>query len=239
MLGFLNKRPQKWLNRFPPQECEWLAVSMSRNQYLDYWPNLQLEARREQAELRLCLGSKKNETRFDLWVDKQHQKGALLAEKDKALGEILFYTHASFEAALDRLKTRVLQYASVTTPQLTDEGRALQWIEASMQVLLKAVAACESDASKVVTASFFIGKKASADAPLFRAVVFNLDITCAFDADGTMGVVIFDDKNLGQGSAQMPVLEARFAGLKPAVLDQLIKLCAQVMKSHEVHYFKG
>ncbi|MFP5492746.1 MAG: hypothetical protein ACLGG0_14680, partial [Bacteriovoracia bacterium] len=90
--------------------------------------------------------------------------------------------------------------------------------------------------SKLVQASVFIGKKDEQALPLFRAVIFNLDITAGFDSEGSLGVVIFDDKNLGAGSSRTPALEARFKGLKPPVLDEFIRLTESLMKACESRY---
>ena len=51
-----------------------------------------------------------------------------------------------------------------------------------------------------------------------------------------MSLVVFDDKNMGTGTAMNSAMEADFATLKPAVLDEFIKLAAVVLKTAESRY---
>lgn len=237
MIFFWRKTPENFLAQHPPEGLHWLACTVSTIQYLDMLPNVQLEAKSATVTLKSCWGRKGKEGRWDIWIGPEHKAGRQLVVSEKSFAPFFLYTHLSFKTLLESLQKNALQSAGgVTTPELTQEGKALQWLQATMKVLVGAVESCQQDQSKLLQASFFIGEKDQGSAPLFRAQVFSLDITAAFDVDGTLGVVIFDDKNRGAGSAQTPALEARFRALKPPVLDELIRLTNAVMQACEQRY---
>ena len=237
MILFWKKKPTDYFAQFSPENIHWFAVTISTIHYLDYMPNMQLEAHANDKILRSSWGLKQNKSRWDIWLGESHKAGREGAFNKKDLAPFFFYTHLAIAASLDRLKEHALISSSgVTTPEITQEGKALQWIQASFKVLTGALEKCETDHSKLVQASVFIGKKDDKSLPLFRAVIFNLDITAGFDSEGSLGVVIFDDKNQGMGSSRTPALEARFKGLKPPVLDEFIRLTESLMKACESRY---
>lgn len=237
MIFFWRKTPEKYLTQIASENAHWLACTVSTVQYLDMLPNVQLETHGERGALKACWGRKENEGRWDIWEGTTHRAGKQLMVSEKAFAPFFLYTHLSFKTILESLQKNALQSAGgVTTPELTQEGKALQWLQATMKVLISAVESCQRDHAKLLQASFFIGEKEKGSAPLFRALVFSLDITAAFDSDGTLGVVIFDDKNRGAGSSQTPALEARFRALKPPVLDEFIRLTNAVMQTCEQRY---
>ena len=230
--------PEKYLKRSPPGETKWLACTISTVQYLDMLPNVRLETHGPSGILRASWGLKNREGRWDVWLADKHMAGKSGVAQDKFFAPLFLYTHASMQAVVEGLKIEALKNAGgVTTPELTQEGRALEWLKASFKVLTQAVESCQAERSKLLQASFFIGEQAPGTPWLFRAVVFNLDVTAAFDADGTLGVVIFDDKNLGSGSSRTPALEAKFKALKPPVVDEFIRLSSTVMKTCEARYW--
>ncbi len=237
MSFFWRKTPEKTLTKLSPENVHWLACTVSTIQYLDMLPNVQLEAKSAMETLKTCWGRKGKEGRWDIWLGSEHQAGSQLVVSEKSFAPFFLYAHLSLKTLLESLQKNALQSAGgVTTPELTQEGKALQWLQATMKVLISAVESCQQDQTKLLQASFFIGEKEKGSAPLFRAQVFSLDITAAFDVDGTLGVVIFDDKNRGAGSAQTPALEARFRALKPPVLDEFIRLTNAVMQTCEQRY---
>jgi len=237
MIFFWRKTPEKFLSQIASEDASWLACTISTVHYLDMLPNVQLETRGSRGTLKACWGRKDQEGRWDIWQDTDHCAGKQLVFSEKAFAPFFLYSHLSFKTLLESLQKNALQAAGgVTTPELTQEGKALQWLQATMKVLISAVESCQKDPTKLLQASFFIGEKVKGAPPIFRALVFSLDITAAFDADGTLGVVVFDDKNRGAGSAQTPALEARFRALKPPVLDEFIRLSNTVMQTCEMRY---
>lgn len=237
MIFFWQKKPEKYLSQLASDEVTWLACTISTVHYLDMLPNVQLETRGSRGALKTCWGRKEKEGRWDIWMGSEHKAGKQLVASEKSFAPFFLYAHLSFKTSLESLQKNALQSAGgVTTPELTQEGKALQWLQATMKVLISAVESCQKDSTKLLQASFYIGEKEKGAPPIFRALVFSLDITAAFDVDGTLGVVVFDDKNRGTGSAQTPALEARFKALKPPVLDEFIRLSNAVMQTCEMRY---
>jgi hypothetical protein len=237
VIFFWRKTPEKFLAKHSPETVHWLACTVSTIQYLDMLPNVQLEAKSPTETLKTCWGRKGKEGRWDVWVGPEHKAGSQLVVSEKSFAPFFLYAHLSFKTILESLQKNALQSAGgVTTPELTQEGKSLQWLQATMKVLISAVESCQKDSTKLLQASFFIGEKEKGAPPIFRALVFSLDITAAFDADGALGIVIFDDKNKGTGTAQTPALEARFRALKPPVLDEFIRLAHTVMQTCEMRY---
>jgi hypothetical protein len=225
--------PEKWLKNFDPQSFTWLAVSLSSQQYLDFVPNVQLEGHAPQGIMRAAWGLKGKEARWDIWSGSAHQKGVQGVASEQFFAPFFIYTHLACKSALEKLQQNALQPTSgVTTPEISQEGKALQWLQATLVVLSKAVESCSKESGKLLQSTIFIGQQH--DGPvLLRARVLSLDITVAFDVDGTLGVVVFDDKNLGVGSAKVPALEARFRALKAPVLDELIRIVNLVVNTME------
>lgn len=237
MIFFWQKKPEKYLSQLASDDVNWLACTISTVHYLDMLPNVQLETRGSRGALKTCWGRKEQVGRWDIWMGTEHKSGKQVVVDEKIFAPFFLYTHLSFKTLLESLQKNALQSAGgVTTPELTQEGKALQWLQATMKVLISAVESCQKDPTKLLQASFFIGEKEPGSPPLFRALVFSLDITAAFDADGALGVVVFDDKNRGTGSAQTPALEARFRALKPPVLDEFIRLANAVIQTCENRY---
>ncbi|MBY0517643.1 MAG: hypothetical protein K2P81_12075 [Bacteriovoracaceae bacterium] len=232
-----SSKPEKYLNTFAIHEVEWLACSISSTQYLDFLPNIRFEVRNSHHSLLASWGLKQKECRWDIWQETQHQKGQTSLIKPKVFDPFFLFTHLCFESSFENLKSSALSGNSgVTTPDLTQEGRALQWLQTSFKVLTGALEKCEKNTDQLIQASFYLGRKTSNEPMLFRAVIFNLDITALFDEDGALGVIVFDDKNLGAGSSRTPALEAKFKALKPPVLDEFIRLTHSCMKATEARY---
>lgn len=237
MMKFWRKDPSKWLTRHDPRALNWFACTISTMHYLDLMPNMQSEVHVEGQVLRASWGLAKERARWDIWENDAHLASLDKVFEPKMLAPFFLHSHLCLEHALELLKDCARVHVSgVTTPELTSEGKALQWLQATLKVLSNALESCERDPEKLVQASLFLGKKDEKSLPLFRAVVFNLDITAGFDAEGALGVVVFDDKNNGAGTSRTPALEARFKALKPPVLDEFIRLTEAVMKATEARY---
>lgn len=224
--------PRKYLTRINPEDVTWLVCSISHNEYLGFLPNIQLEIVSKSQQTKALWGVKDNSARWDIWNEAKHLNGKMA--KKAHFEELFLYTHACIHAQLEKLKAcSLINHQGVTTPDMTQEGRALQWMQASFKVLKDAVNSCSKDSAKLLQASLFIGHQKESKDLMFRAVIFSLDMTFIFDESGVLGVVIFDDKNLGSGSAQAPSLEAQFKSLKPPVIDEVIGLCNHVLKAAE------
>jgi hypothetical protein len=225
MWPFFSRKLSAHLKKYSPPEPEWFFFAL--NQGENERPNLIMLTRTTKTELKLQWQTLNSRMRVDIF-DETHRFGRMV--NPESAQSYFFFTHLSLKNSLDRLKALSLENAgAVTALDLTQEGRAIEWLRVSLKVLKDALESCRSDESKVVRAMLYVGKEAAESRPLFRAIIFNLDITCVFDPQGVMGLVVFDDKNRSHGTSQKPALEASFKGLKPAVLDELITLSATLM----------
>lgn len=235
MWPFTSRKLANQLKKFSPPQPEWFFFGL--NQAEVERPNLVTQTREPKSELKLQWQTQNKLMRIDLFAS-EHRFGRLL--NPESAQAYFFFTHLALKASLDRLKALSLESAgAVTTLDLTQEGRAIEWLRVSLKVLRDALESCRQDPSKVVQARLYVGKEAAESRPLFRAIIFNLDITCVFDPQGVMGLVVFDDKNRAHGTSQKPALEASFKGLKPAVLDELITLSATLMSVVEEKTLKS
>ncbi len=225
MWPFKSRKLSTHLKKRSPPLPDWFFFALNQGELER--PNLVTQNRSKNEELKIQWSSQNSFMRIDLFAN-EHIFGRLLNKESAQT--YFFYTHLSLKHSLDQLKSLSLENAGgVTAFDLTQEGRAIEWLRVSLKVLKDALESCKGDESKVVKAMLFVGKEASESRPLFRAIIFNLDITCVFDPQGVMGLVVFDDKNRAQGTSQKPALEASFKGLKPAVLDELITLSAALI----------
>ena len=225
------------MEELPAEQVDWLAVSWGEHPYEDFLPTMQLETSGGDTQVTLTLGLKDEELGFDGWLNKKHRSHfrGNFEERHEEVGQALFYTHLCIESLLDVLQEECLREAPGSDVNLlTQESRALNWLQTSLRVLVAALESCEKDPTKLIQAKLFMGSGADAQRPLLRLVIFNLDISLAFSDDGVAGLVVFDDKN--RRDSQHPVLEARFHTLKPPVLDELIKVLAQLMRALEARW---
>ncbi len=225
MWPFKSRKLSTHLKQYSPPNPDWFFFALNQGEMER--PNLVTQTRSNKTDLKLQWQTHNSLMRIDLF-DQGHLFGRMLNRE--CAQTYFFFTHLSLKNSLDRLKSMSLENAgAVTTLDLTQEGRAIEWLRVSLKVLKDALESCRSDESKVVRAMLYVGKESTESRPLFRAIIFNLDITCVFDPQGVMGLVVFDDKNRSHGTSQKPALEASFKGLKPAVLDELITLSAALM----------
>jgi hypothetical protein len=227
---FRRKSPRDFLQSFADSTPTRFSLFINRNAYLEFFPNTQLELCSGDQIIKASWGVSQGVGRFDIWNQAKHLYGRKSKAED--FQELFLFSHLMLKSITEQLQREALVALSdVTTPDITKEARALQWLQVSLKVLRDAILSCEKDFEKVLQASFVFEKNTTSTT--IRMVIFNLDITLMSDNEGVFGVVVFDDKNLGPGSAKTPALEARFRGLKPPLVDELIQLVSQLMRTAE------
>lgn len=118
---------------------------------------------------------------------------------------------------------------------LNSETRSLQWIQASFRTLQGALDKVSKNPEMIFTCAFFSGVNPEVGQRVLRLICFNLDINYFMLEDGSLRIVVFDDKDLGQGSAQEPVFHQIIKLTKPLFYDEIIKLLQQVTSVGEIH----
>lgn len=230
--AFFPPTPESLLKSADLGRLKFLSLSLSSHAYEEFLPNVQLELE-EAKHWSLKFGLQRKLARWDLWENREWSAGKLVPSKAGQFASLWLFSHASVNEAFAPLKERSLTpVLGQTATSLQSEGRGLQWLQATFKVLEGALASCKKNPDQLVIAQFQF------DAGKLRLQCFNLDLTVVFRDDQSMAVVVFDDKNHGAGSAQTPSLEAEFATLKPAVLDELIKISAAILGAAEARFLE-
>ena len=226
--------PEKVLGAVDLARVRQTVVTLSGHTYVGNLPNVRVEWQGERSAL-LAFGRRDGEGRWDFWRDGVWEAGRAAPAGGALFAPLWLFTHLSVKEAFAPLKGLALApVGGQTAANLQDESRALQWLQTTFRVLDGALARCRKTPSDLVVGTLWVGGQ-NGQAGL-RLACFNLDVTAVFREDGGLHVVVFDDKDKGAGSSSTPVLEAEFATLKPAVLDEFIKVAAGVLGAAEERY---
>ncbi len=137
--------------------------------------------------------------------------------------------HATIKASLDSHKEFITTPVSgVTTLDYEAEAKALLWIQASFGTLSRALKKVREENSYFLTGAFFSGLEPETQENVLRLIAFNLDILFYFQKDETLRILVFDDKNMGQGQARNPSFQQIIKVTKPQFYDEIIKLTHEV-----------
>lgn len=227
---FFSPSAEALLSGHALEGMQHLQISLSTRGYEEFLPNVRLDLK-GRTQLALAFGLKAQEARWDVWEEGEWAGGRFGLLAPKMFGPLWLFTHLCLKESFDPYKEKSLVPVSgQTAAGLQDESKGLQWLQASFRVLQGALESCQRNPEQVVVANFSLTPDG------FSLQCFNLEMNLVFRPEGFMSVVVFDDKNQGAGSAKTPSLEADFATLKPAVIDEFIKLSALIMKAAESRY---
>ncbi|MES2527493.1 MAG: hypothetical protein V4598_10415 [Bdellovibrionota bacterium] len=137
--------------------------------------------------------------------------------------------HATIISGIESHKEFVTTpVTGVTTLDYESEGKALQWIQASFGTLSRALKKIKNEEGMFLTGAFFSGLEPSSEDKVLRLIAFNLDIIFYFQKDGSMRILVFDDKNMGHGQSRNPSFQQIIKVTKPQFYDEIIKLIHEV-----------
>jgi hypothetical protein len=122
----------------------------------------------------------------------------------------------------------VTPVTGATTLDYESEAKALLWIQASFGTLSRALKKMKNEEGMILTAAFFSGLEPASEDKVLRLIAFNLDIIFYFQKDGSMRILVFDDKNMGHGQARNPSFQQIIKVTKPQFYDEIIKLIHEV-----------
>lgn len=114
------------------------------------------------------------------------------------------------------------------------ETRSLQWIQASFKTLEGALKKFENNSDLIFTCAIFSGVNPELKQRVLRIICFNLDINYFMLEDGTLRIVVFDDKNKGHGSQQEASFHQIIRLTKPLFYDEITKLLQQITAVGEI-----
>ena len=147
-------------------------------------------------------------------------------KNDKALIDL--FNLARHLSVKESLKSHEEFMRQTSEGDIANETRALQWIQASFTTLAGALKKVGNDPDLILTCSFFSGVSPQLSQRVLRLICFNLDINYFMLEDGSLRIVVFDDKGQGHGSQQQPSFHQIIKLTKPLFYDEMIKLLQQV-----------
>lgn len=124
--------------------------------------------------------------------------------------------------------------SGATAMDFQSEARALQWIQASFGTLNRALDNFKQRSDLILTAAVFSGIIPESGENVLRVLAFNLDIFFYLKPDSSLQVVVFDDKNMGQGAAKTPTFQQQIKVTKPQFYDEIVKLVHRIAMVGEV-----
>lgn len=222
--SFFGKNPKDIFLEFNPMMSHWRILT---------W-NFDLDSTRKRSWTIEVHGLKKqvfhwiNDNKTNLYFfenDKLIQKKRI-SEKEKSLKDLMNLSiHSTLKYSIEKNHEFMLTpVTGVTAMDMQNELRYLQWIQASFGTLKKALESLKTNKDQILTAGFFSGKVPESGENLLRLIVFNLDIFYYLKEDGLLHILIFDDKNYGQGSAKTPTFQQIIKVTKPQFYDEIIKV---------------
>ena len=143
--------------------------------------------------------------------------------------------HSTLKYSLEENhKFMVSTVNGATIQDFQNEARFLQWIQATLGTLMRALDSMAKDKDLILTAACFAGKAPDSQEDVLRVIVFNLDIFYYLRPDQTLQIVVFDDKNLGSGGAKAPVFQQIIKVTKPQFYDEITKLLHRMAQVGEI-----
>jgi len=124
--------------------------------------------------------------------------------------------------------------SGVTTADYQNEAKSLLWIQASFGTLMKSLDQVKDRPELILTAAVFSGTEPDSGQNVLRIMAFNMDIFCYFQNDMSLQIAIFDDKNLGHGSAKAASFQQIIKVTKPQIYDEIVRLVHRIAMVGEI-----
>ena len=235
MFDFLGgKDPRQLFLDFTPLDSSWRVVSWNfdlKNPNERLWT---LEVVKSETESIEWLRHENEEVKF-FKNDRLVRKRRVPPARDEYKELMNLCLHSTLKVSLESNHEFLLTPVSgVTTADYQNEARALQWIQASFGTLMRALDKFEGRPDLILTAAVFSGLEPQTNMNVLRIMAFNLDIFCYFQADLTLQIAVFDDKNLGHGGAKTPSFQQIIKVTKPQIYDEIVKLVHRIATVGEI-----
>lgn len=236
-MSFFNlivKNPRDLFLNFTPEGSTWRSVSWNydlKDPSERLWT---LEVHKKEIESIEWSRDGRDEVKFFKNL-KLMRKGRIPKSHPEFKQLMNLCLHSTIKQSLESQHEFLLTPVSgATTIDYQNETRALQWIQASLGTLMRALDQFENRPDLILTAAIFSGKEPNSEQNVLRIIAFNLDIFCYFHSDFTLQIAVFDDKNLGQGEAKTPTFQQIIKVTKPQIYDEIVKLVHRIAKVGEI-----
>jgi hypothetical protein len=234
LFDFWGKDPRELFLNFFPEGATWTVVSWNFDLKDPSHRMVRLEIVKGEAEIIEWFKEKLEEVRFF--------KAGHLVRKRRVPPQNTEYkelmnlsVHATLKEALESHHAFLLTPVSgATTLDYQNEDKALKWIQASFGTLTRALDQLITRPELILTAAVFSGEEPETKRQVLRVLAFNLDIFFYFQADFSLQILVFDDKDGGSGSAQNPTFQQIIKVTKPQLYDEIVKLVHRIATVGEI-----
>lgn len=232
--SFFGKNIKEHFLSYFPQSSSWRVVTWNFNLMGEAKRGWKLEivgSTSESIEWNL-----KKEVELKFSKNGKMVKRSSIKDPDQEIKDLMNLSiHATIKHSLELNHPFMLRpVTGVTTLDFDSEARSLAWIQASFTSASKALEQFAYNQGQILEAVFFSGSEPETGSDVLRLILFNLDIFYYLRTDGSLQVVVFDDKNLGHGKAQTPTFHQIIKVTKPQFYDEIIKLVHQLAKVGEI-----
>jgi hypothetical protein len=232
--GFFGNDPKDLFLSFTPQGSTWRVVSWNFDLQHPIRRRWTLEVQAASSTVIDWTVGQKSEVRF-FKNKKNLLKKRFLKEEQDYRDLMNLSIHSTLKYSIEQhTEFMRLPVTGVTAADVQEEFRALQWIQASLGTLSRALEGLVNNPQLILTAAAFSGKAPGTGEEVLRIIAFNLDIFYYFREDRSLQVVVFDDKNQGHGNAHAPVFQRTIKVTKPQFYDEIIKLLHQLASVGEI-----
>lgn len=226
-----GKQPKDHFLEFHPFEANWRVVSWNFDVTA---PGERLWAVENHGpRTRFIRWRREKQDELSFFDDKSLLKKASGDEELKTLMNLA--VHSSLKYSLEHFQSHMLEpVPGATTLDFQNEARALQWIQASFGTLTRALDGVAKDSSLILTAGFFAGIEPTSGDRVLRLIAFNLDIFYYLRPDFSLQIIVYDDKDMGQGRAKAPTFQQIIKVTKPQFYDEMVKLVHRLAAVGEI-----
>lgn len=221
----LLKNPKDLFAELPAQDSEWTVLTWN-------WDLKNSQERKVALELNNKTSTKTIWNNKELIFSKEGKVSAYNHKNDKELKDL--FNLASHIAVKSSIESHYDFMKKTSEADINTETRALQWIQASFKTLEGALNKVAKDPESILVAAFFSGVHPEMGQSLLRLICFNLDINYFMLEDGSLRIVVYNDKNLGHGHQSEPSFHQIIKLTKPLFYDEMIKLLQQVTSVGEI-----
>jgi hypothetical protein len=222
--NFFKRKPQDLFLEFNPLGSQWRVVTWNFD--LD-----SPEKRQRTVEIQgpinklIQLVKAKRERLAFFENDKLIEQFQFKGPRQDLLDLMNLSIHSTIKYSIEQNHEFMLTPVSgATTLDIQAEARALQWVQASFGTLTRALESMRGKSDLILTAAFFSGIAPEGQERVLRLIAFNLDIFYYLRSDHSLQIVVFDDKNLGQGSSKRPSFQQIIKVTKPQFYDEMIRI---------------
>lgn len=231
---FLGKDPKDYFLAFTPAESVWRVVSWNfdlKDPSERLWT---VEVHKKEVESIEWSRLDVSEVKF-FRQQKLLRKRRVPEDRTEYRDLMNLCVHSTLKFSLESHHDFLLTpVTGVTTLDYQNETRAMQWLQATFGTVFRSLESFQGRSDLILTAAVFSGREPSTDKDVLRIMIFNLDIFCYFQSDFSLQIAVFDDKNLGHGTAQTPSFQQIIKVTKPQIYDEIVKLVHRIATVGEI-----